>query len=179
MRNLEQSDKDLRALLRSQVPTLGELRLREAVICMANFYRDMRDYVTEEDRDGLVFYEDVTDSGRGTRLEMGMCRLFRLPSDEADLYLPAYRLRLSLHFKCDIDVVRSVLPNGTWSLYCWSTSEVEGLLDAVRRTSGYRTMEDKIASEVKLKLEKTTYKLSALNPSADTKQNWWGVWDVA
>jgi hypothetical protein len=180
MRNPAQAEKDLRAFLKKQSLSLKSLALPQALELMLNFYREIRDYqVLPHEGDALVVYEDVTDHGKGTRLEIGINRLFLLPpSDQESVRKPALRLRLRLCFKWDMDVIKHVLPTGSWSLQCWSPEESATLLEAVQRNGAYQTMAGKTPSEANIILEETSYLPSALRPEPDVKQMWWGVCNV-
>lgn len=179
MREPESSEKDLRRFIRSRTPVLSSVILRDAVTYAADFYCSVRDYAVEDNGDGLVFYQDITSpGGRGTRLEIGSCRLFRIPHHETLFRRPAYRLRFSLYYKIDMDVVRSVLPEGVWSFHCWSCDQLGALIDSTKSTRAYKILEQRPASKVTIKLEQTTYSLSTLHPTPEVRQMWWGVWDV-
>jgi len=179
MRPPEQAEKDLRRFLRERSVTLKQLGLEQALLLMESFYREVRDYDVLPEGDGLVAYEDVTDHGRGTRLEIGLIRLFRLsPPDPNATYMPAIRLRLRLCFKWDMDVVSKVLPEGSWSVDCWPPEESRTLVEAVRSNPAYTVMAEKTPSEVNISLEAASYRPLAIRPKADARQMWWGVCDV-
>ncbi|MFZ6643035.1 hypothetical protein ACO0LL_25165 [Undibacterium sp. TC4M20W] len=179
-KNPAQSEKDLRALLRANKQTLKGMKLPQALNLMSAYYQDVSDYdVIAAEGDGMVVYDDITNRGRGTRFEIGIVRLFCLPSDKASTEpQPALRLRLRLCYKFDMDIATSVLAEDTWSYYCWSVTGLAGMLDKLKGETAYQVLQDKQPAEVNISLEETTYLPSKKYPATDAQQNWWGVWDV-
>ncbi|MFZ6780697.1 hypothetical protein ACO0LD_28020 [Undibacterium sp. Ji83W] len=179
-RHPAQADKDLRALLRANKQTLKGMMLPQALSLMSTYYQDVRDYdVIPAEGDGLVVYDDITNRGRGTRFEIGIVRLFCLPSDKASTEpQPALRLRLRLCYKFDMDVATGILPEDTWSYHCWSITGVADMLEKLTHETAYQVLRDKVPAEVNISLEQTTYLPSRKQPAADAQQNWWAVWDV-
>lgn len=181
MRSPDMAEKELRTLLRSRSLKLSALVLPDAFEAMMSFYQSCRDFdVLAPEGDGLVAYEDVTNHERGTRLEIGFTRLFRLfPGSEEDSRWPALRLRLRLCYKWDMDVIKLVLPAQTWSMSCWSIDELEPFRESVLRTTGYTVMKDKKPAETNISLEETTYRRNQYRSTPEVKQMWWGVQDVS
>ncbi|BBB69079.1 hypothetical protein UNDYM_4826 [Undibacterium sp. YM2] len=179
-KNPAQSEKDLRALLRANKQTLKAMKLPQALNLMSAYYQDVRDYdVIAAEGDGLVVYDDITNRGRGTRFEIGIVRLFCLPSDKASTEpQPALRLRLRLCYKFDMDIATSVLAEDTWSYHCWSVADLARVLDKLADETAYQVLQDKQPAEVNISLEETTYLPSRKQPAADAQQNWWAVWDT-
>jgi hypothetical protein len=116
---------------------LTTLTLPQAFEAMAEFWVSERDFdVLAQNRDGLACYEDVTNHGRGTRLEIGLVRLLRVTSDSGQVRWPAHRLRLRLCYKWDMDVIKYVLPAGTWCFACWDPVELDTFKRSVFDTPG-------------------------------------------
>jgi len=174
------SEKDLRALLRANKQTLKGMLLPQALELMTTYYQNAQDYgVIPVEGDGLVVYDDITNRGRGTRFEIGIVRLFCLPSDKPGTEpQPALRLRLRLCYKFDMEVATGILPEDTWSYYCWSVAGVPGMLEKLRNETAYQVLCNKLPAEVNISLEETTYLRARKHPSPDAQQNWWAVWDA-
>lgn len=179
-RNPAQAEKDLRSLLRANKQTLKGMMLPQALSLMSAYYQDVSDYdVITTEGDGLVVYDDITNRGRGTRFEIGIVRLFCLPSDKASTELqPALRLRLRLCYKFDMDVATGILPEDTWSHYCWSPAGITTVLEKLGKETAYQVLQGKVPAEVNISLEETTYLPTKKLPAPDAQQNWWGIWDV-
>jgi hypothetical protein len=174
------SEKLLRRLLKERSLRLGNLTLSNALEAMVTFYLDAADFAVVPDGDGLVVYEDVTDYGRGTRLEVGISRIFRLaPADEGNHKWPAIRLRLRTCFKWDHAIVAEVLTEDTWCEVCWSRDGIAELKARTALHTAYRVLRDRVASEAAISFERTTYSPGNLRPAPEARQMWWGVRDVA
>jgi hypothetical protein len=181
MRDPHSSEKELRSLLRGRALKLAGMKLPTALDLISDFYKKVRDFdVVDNEGDGLAAYKDTTDHGRGTRIEIGFTRLFRLrPDNENDFRYPALRLRLRHCFKWDMDVIKFVLPEPTWSFDCWSAGELEQFRMAVENTVGYSMLKEKVPSEVNIVLEDASYRREKYKFEPDVKQMWWGNVDVA
>jgi hypothetical protein len=131
--------------------------------------------VLPENGDGIACYEDVTDHGRGNRLEIGLVRLLRLPSSDSKLPSSVHRLRLRLCYRWDMDVITHVLPAGTWSFACWDFSEFETFKRSVLNTAGFPAMQDKKPAEVNALFDTVSVVQNELKPAAEARQMWWGV----
>ncbi|MFZ6735822.1 hypothetical protein ACO0LG_28130 [Undibacterium sp. Ji42W] len=179
-RNPSQAEKDLRALIRANKQTLKGMMLPQALDLMSAYYQNARDYdVTPDEGDALVVYDDITNRGRGTRFEVGIARLFCLPTKKSSTGpQPALRLRLRLCYKFDMDVATGILPEDTWSHYCWSPADMASVLEQLSNETAYQVLKDKVPAEVNISLEETTYLPTKKHPASDAQQNWWGVWDV-
>lgn len=75
----------------------------------------------------------------------------------------------------DMDVVKYVLPAGTWSFACWDPAELETFKRAVFDTPGFSAMRDKKPAEVNVWFETISSLPHMLNPEPETRQMWWGV----
>ncbi|UWE15252.1 hypothetical protein [Herbaspirillum huttiense] len=170
-------DKLLRAFIRSRGLKLAGLRLPDALEIMSDFWNKKAEIeVHHEDGDALVAYEDVTDHGRGIRLEIGLIRLLRLPvSDSLHQARRAVRLRLRLCYKWDMDIIRDVLPHGTWSIACWSVDELLRFKQEVQDNAVFQAMCTKVPTEVNITLEDAIYPETNHRPNSDQRQSWWGV----
>ena len=177
--NATTSEATLRRLLRAKSLRLGSLKLQEAIEAMCGFYADEQAYEVLPDGDGLAAYVEVSNYGRGTRLEVGICRLFRLkPEGEPRYFWPAIRLRLRTCFKWDAEVFSKVLPEGTWCEVCWDRNELPEFKERVAQRAAYRVLSERVASEAAVSLEETQYAQGNLRPAANVRQMWWGVHDV-
>lgn len=169
-------EKEFRSFLRAKSLKLSSLTLPIAFDVMAEFWATNGfSNVLAEDGDGIACYEDVTDHGRGTRLEIGLVRLLRLPSDAILAPSQVHRLRLRVCFKWDADVVKHVLPAGTWSFACWDARELSAFKQAIFATAGFATMREKKPSEVSASFETVTSVPHQLTPEPGARQMWWGV----
>jgi hypothetical protein len=143
---------------------------------MAEFWTTTRfSNVLDGDGDGIACYEDVTDHGRGTRLEIGLVRLLRLPSDGRLTPSPTHRLRLRFCYKWDMDVIKHVVPAGTWSFACWNERELDAFKQAIFNTAGFSTMREKKPAEVNALFETVASVPHVLKPEPGVRQMWWGV----
>ena len=149
------AEKQLRAFLKQRSLVLSTMTLPQAWEVMKGFWFGVKfSGIVEPEGDALAAYEDVTDHGRGTRLELGIVRVLRLhPEAGEELKWPALRLRLRLCYKWDMDVVRDVLPAGTWSYACWHEGQFDSFQDAVLATPGYRTMAGKKPAEARIAMD--------------------------
>lgn len=171
-----QVEKEFRSFLRARSLKLSALTLPTAFDAMAEFWTTRRfSDIPAEDGDGIACYEDVTDHGRGTRLEIGIVRLLRLPSEGSEAPSQAHRLRLRVCYKWDMDVIKHVLPGGTWSFACWHFQEFESFKQTVHSTAGFSTMRDKKPAEANVSFDTVSPVLSVLKPAGDARQMWWGV----
>jgi hypothetical protein len=169
-------EKEFRSYLRSKSLKLASLTLPEAVETMAEFWTSHRDFdVLAQNGDGIAAYEEVSDHGRGTRLEIGLVRLLRASSDSSDVPWPAHRLRLRLCFKWDMDVIKYVLPAGTWAFACWDTRELDAFKRAVFETPAFSTMREKKPAEVTVSFDTVSSVPHMLTPQPESRQLWWGV----
>jgi hypothetical protein len=175
------AEQDLRKMVRGHCGALGRATLDQALQMTSDHYRKVRDFETDgDDGDGFVVYEDVTNHGRGTRLEVGMVRVFCLRDDMATSGLrPALRLRLRCCYRFDHAIVSEVLAEPTWSLHCWNPVDLQGVLSSAREKAAFKVLAGRQAAAVSISTESTFYRLAAKNPRPDAKQMWWGVWDVA
>lgn len=173
-------EKKFRAYMRSRGLKLAGLKLPHALDAMSDFWcTEIETKVHDVDGDALVVYEDVTNHGKGTRLELGMVRLLRFPPESEDVGVGrALRLRLRLCYKWDMDVIRDVLPHGTWSLACWARADVVAFKQAISEMAGVKAMYDKAPSEVNVTFEDAICPLTNVRPSPGSRQMWWGVSDV-
>lgn len=179
MRDPHASEKELRSFLRARCLKFAGMKLPIALDVISEFCNDVRgfDVITSEG-DGLAAYSDITDNGRGTRLEIGFTRLLRLrPENEDEYRCPALRLKLRLCFKWDMDVIK--LSEPIWAFDCWSDSELDEFRAAIERTAAYSVQKDKLPSEVNILLEKTSYWRGKYRLEPDVKQMWWGNVNVA
>lgn len=171
-----QVEKEFRSFLRARSIKLSSLTLPIAFDAMAEFWTTNRfSNVLAEDGDGIACYEDVTDHGRGTRLEIGLVRLLRFPSDSSLAPSPVHRLRLRICYKWDMDVIKHVLPAGTWSFACWDAGELDAFKRAIFGTAGFSTMREKKPAEVNASFETVTSVPHLLKPELGARQMWWGV----
>lgn len=176
LKDSSQIEKEFRSFLRAKSLKLSSLTLPIAFDAMAEFWisNEFTD-VLAEDGDGIACYEDVTDHGRGTRLEIGIVRLLRLPSDGLFASSPVYRLRLRVCYKWDMDVIKHVLPAGTWSYACWDARELNPFKQAIFDTAAFSTMREKKPAEVNALLDTVTSVPHQLKPQPGSRQMWWGV----
>lgn len=176
-----QVEKEFRSFLRARSLKLSSLTLPTAFDAMAEFWTISRfSNVLTEDRDGIACYEDVTDHGRGTRLEIGLVRLLRLPCEGSEVEgsevpSPVHRLRLRVCYKWDMDVIKHVLPAGTWSFACWDFQEFESFKQTVLSTAGFSAMRHKRPAEANVSFDVVSAVPSELKPAVDSRQMWWGV----
>jgi hypothetical protein len=176
LKESSQVEKEFRAFLRSRSLKLSALTLPIAFDAMEEFWTTNRfSGVLADNGDGIACYEDVTDHGRGTRLEIGVVRLLRLPSSDSDLHSPVHRLRLRLCYRWDMDVITHVLPAGTWSFACWDFRDFESFKRSVCSTAGYSAMQDKKPAEANASFDTVSAVADDLVPAAGTRQMWWGV----
>lgn len=169
-------EKEFRSFLRAKSLKLSSVNLPIAFDVMAEFWTTNRfSNILAEDGDGIACYEDITDHGRGTRLEVGLVRLLRLPSDFILAPSPVLRLRLRVCYKWDMDVVKHVLPAGTWSFVCWDERELNAFKQAIFSTAGFATMREKKPAEVNVSLQTVTSVPQQLRPEPGARQMWWGV----
>lgn len=176
LKDSSQVEKEFRAFLRSRSLKLSALTVPIALDAMEEFWRTSRfSDVLAEHGDGIACYEDVTDHGRGTRLEIGLVGLLRLPSSDSGLPCLAHRLRLRLCYRWDMDVITHVLPAGTWSFACWDFREFESFKRSVRSTAGYAAMQDKKPAEANASFDTVSAVADDLMPAFGTRQMWWGV----
>jgi len=149
--NSSQVEKNFRTFLHAKSLKLSSLTLPIAFDAMAEFWTTIRfSHVLAEDGDGIACYEDVTDHGPGTRLEIGLVRLLRLPSEDVEASSPlhglglrswpVHRLRLRICYKWGMDVIKHVLPAGTRSFACWDCQEFESFKQTVLNTAGFSAM---------------------------------------
>ncbi|GGY41277.1 hypothetical protein GCM10007387_24020 [Pseudoduganella albidiflava] len=171
-----QVEKEFRSFLRAKSLKLSSLNLPTAFDAMAEFWTATRFCnVLAEDGDGIACYEGVTDHGRGTRLEIGLVRLLRLPFDPILAPSPVHRLRLRICYKWDMDVIKHVIPAGTWAFACWDANELSAFKQAIVNTAGFSTMRGKKPAEVTALLETVTSVSHQLKPEPGARQMWWGV----
>ena len=171
-----QVEKEFRSFLHSKSLKLASLTLPQAVDAMVDFWSGNQDFeVLSPNGDGLAAYEDVTDNGRGTRLEIGLVRLLRALPESSEVPFPTHRLRLRLCYKWDIDVIRPVLPAGTWSYACWDAGELDAFKQAIFDTPGFSTMREKKPAEVNVSFETVSSVPHMLTPEPAARQMWWGV----
>lgn len=176
LKDSSQVEKEFRSFLRAKSLKLSSLNLPLALDAMAEFWTTNKfSNVLAEDGDGIACYEDVTDHGRGTRLEIGLVRLLRLPSDTISAPSQVHRLRLRVCYKWDMDVIKHVLPAGTWSFACWDAKELNVFKQAIFDTAGFSTMREKKPAEVNALLETVTSVPHQLKPEPGARQMWWGV----
>jgi hypothetical protein len=176
IKDSSQVEKEFRSFLRAKSLKLSSLDLPIAFDVMAEFWAATKfSNVLAEDGDGIACYEDVTDHGRGTRLEIGLVRLLRLPSDATLTPSPAHRLRLRICYKWDMDVIKTVLPAGTWSFACWDAREFSAFKQAISETVGFSSMREKKPAEVSVLLDIVTSMPYQLKPEPGARQMWWGV----
>lgn len=171
-----QVEKEFRSFLRARSLKLSSLTLPIAFDAMAEFWTANRfSNVLAEDGDGIACYQDLTDHGRGTRLEIGLVRLLRLPPDGSLAASPVHRLRLRICYKWDMDVIKHVLPAGTWSFACWDARELDAFRQVISNTAGFTTMREKKPAEVNASFETVTPLRHLLKPEPGARQMWWGV----
>lgn len=171
-----QVEKEFRLFLRARSLKLSSLTLPIAFDAMAEFWTSNRyPNVLADDGDGIACYEDVTDHGRGMRLEIGIVRLLRLPSEDREAPSPAHRLRLRVCYKWDMDVIKHVLPAGTWSFVCWDFQKFELFKQTVLSTVGFSAMRHKKPAEANVSFDIVSTVPSELKPVVDARQMWWGV----
>lgn len=171
-----QVEKEFRSYLRSRSLKLSSLTLPIAFDAMADFWTTNRfSNIPAESKDGIACYEDVTDHGRGTRLEIGLVRLLQLPSDDSLSPSPYHRLRLRICYKWDMNVIKNVLPAGTWSFACWDASELDAFKKAIFDTAGFSAMREKKPAEVNASFETVASVPNVLKPEPEARQMWWGV----
>lgn len=176
LKDSDKVEKEFRAFLRSRALKLSSMTLPIAFDAMAEFWATATfSDVLANDGDGIACYEDITDHGRGTRLEIGLVRLLRLPSSDCAGPSPVNRLRLRVCYKWDMDVIKHVLPAGTWSFACWNSREFESFKQTVFNTTSFYTMRDKKPAEVNASFDIVSAVPSQLKPSAEARQMWWGV----
>ena len=173
-------EKEFRAFMHSRGLKLASLKLPDALDAMSEFWGTGNEFETlSVDGDALVAYEDVSDYGKGTRLELGFIRLLRLPLGAEEGHIGrAVRLRLRLCYKWDMDVIRDVLPHGTWSLACWAHKDVAAFKQVIREKAAFLAMFEKLPSEVRVTLEDAVYPLVEYRPGIESRQMWWGIRDV-
>ena len=181
-----QVEKAFRTFLRARSLKLSSLTLPIGFDAMAEFWTTSRfSNVLVEVGDGIACYEDVTDHGRGTRLEIGLVRLLRLPPEDIETPVPAHglrlsswpvhRLRLRVCYKWDVDVIKHVLPAGTWSFACWDFHQFGSFKQAVFNTAGFSTMAHKKPAETNVSFDIVSAVPNELKPVVDARQMWWGV----
>lgn len=171
-----QVEKEFRSFLRARSLKISSLTLPIAFDSMAEFWTTSRfSNVRAEDGDGIACYEDVTDHGRGTRLEIGLVRLLRLTPEAAEVPSPVHRLRLRVCYKWDMDVIKHVLPAGTWSFACWDFQEFNSFKQTVLSTAGFSAMRHKRPVEANVSFDIVSAVPSELKPESDARQMWWGV----
>jgi len=136
-----QVEKAFRSFLRARASKLATLTLPEAFDAMAAFW------AAGKDGAGIAAYQDVTDHGRGTRLEIGFDKIVQSAPDRTACRL---RLRLRVCYKWDMDVIRHVLPAGVWSFTCWQAAEFDAFRQAVLDTAGFSFMHGKKPAEVNI-----------------------------
>jgi len=169
-------EKAFRSFLRTKSLTLASLTLPQAFDAMTEFWGRHKDFdVLAQDGDGIACYEDISNHGRGTRLEIGIVRLLRVASDRDLPPWPAHRLRLRLCYKWDADVVQHVLPAGTWAFACWETERFDAFRQSVFETRGFCTMRDKKPAEVNVSFDTISSQSHVLTPEVQARQMWWGV----
>jgi hypothetical protein len=83
--------------------------------------------------------------------------------------------RSTVIFKWDMDVVRHVLPAGTWSFVCWDAAGYDAFKAAVEGTPAFATMRTKQPAETRISLERAASRPDMLRPPPDVRQMWWGV----
>jgi hypothetical protein len=172
-------EKKFRAYMRARGLKLGGLMLSDALAAMSDFWNTESELELHPvDGDCLVAYEDVIDHGRGTRLELGFIRILRLPEMAGEASGAAIRLRLRLCYKWDIDVIRDVLPRGTWSIACWAHADLEAFQQSVREKAAFAAMYSKTPSEVNMTLEEARCPSTDFRPTPESRQMWWGVGNV-
>jgi hypothetical protein len=175
-KNALQVEQAFRSFLRLKSLKLTALTLPQAFEAMAEFWVSERDFdVLAQNGDGIACYEDVTNHGRGTRLEIGLVRLLRVESDGAQVRWPVHRLRLRLCYKWDMDVIKYVLPAGTWSFACWDPVGLDTFKRSVFDTAGFSAMRDKKPAEVNVSFETISSLPHILKPEPEMRQMWWGV----
>lgn len=168
-------EKQFRAFLGARSLKLASLTLPQAFDAMAAFWIEVRDFeVLAENGDGIACYQDVTDHGRGTRLEIGFVRILRVAPEDSGLAWPAHRLKLRVCFKWDRDVISKVLPAGSWSFACWNIGEFESFKRSLVDTAGFSVMREKTVAEANVLLDTIASQPRMLQPEAD-RQMWWGV----
>jgi hypothetical protein len=74
-----------------------------------------------------------------------------------------------------MDVIKHVLPAGTWSFACWDAKELNVFKQAIFDTAGFSTMREKKPAEVNALLETVTSVPHQLKPEPGARQMWWGV----
>jgi hypothetical protein len=180
MRSPLSAEGELRKLLRAECGSLSAVTLENALQLASNFYESVRDFATDgDDGDGFVVYKDVTNHGKGTRLEVGMVRAYCLREDIAStIRRSAMRLRLRCCYRFDHEIVSEVLSEPTWSLYCWNPTDLAAVLSATRAKAAFRVLSTRKPAEVNVSTEQASYLASAKNPRPDAKQMWWTVADV-
>jgi hypothetical protein len=176
LKDSSQVEKEFRSFLRARPLKLSSLTLPIAFDAMAEFWTTTRfSNVLTEGGDGIACYQDVTDHGRGTRLEIGFIRLLRLQSDCSLPPSPVHRLRLRICYKWDMDVIKHLLPAGTWSFACWDTRELDAFKQAIFDTVGFSRMREKKPAEVNTSFDTVTSVLHLPKPEPGAGQMWWGV----
>ncbi|MTV55712.1 hypothetical protein [Pseudoduganella buxea] len=176
LKDSSQVEKESRFFFRSRSLKLSSLTLPIAFDAMEEFWTTSRfSDVLPENGDRIACYEDVTEHGRGTRLEIGLVRLLRPSSSDSKLSSPVNRLRLRLCYRWDMDVIAHVLPAGTWAFACWDFPEFETFKRSVLNTAGFSAMQDKKSAEVNALFDMVSAVQNELKPAAEARQMWWGV----
>ena len=176
LKDSSQVEKEFRSFLRARSLKLSSMTLPIAFDAMAEFWTANRFCnVLAENGDGIACYEDITDHGRGTRLEIGLVRLLRLPSEGSEALSPVHRLRLRVCYKWDMDVIKHVLPAGTWSFACWDFLEFESFKQTVLNTASFSAMRHKMPAEANVSFDIVSAEPNKLKPPVEARQMWWGV----
>ncbi|QKY03924.1 hypothetical protein G3257_17795 [Janthinobacterium lividum] len=176
LKNSLKIEKEFRSFLRFKCLKLNSLTLPQAFEAMEEFWASHTGFdVLAQAGDGIACYEDVTDHGRGGRLEIGLVRLLRVPPDDSEIPWPTHRLRLRLCYRWDMDVITKVLPAGTWSFACWDAAELNLFKQSVFDTPGFATMVGKKPAEVSVSFDTVSSLPHMLKPEPEARQMWWGV----
>lgn len=177
-----QVEKDKRAFLKEQGLSLKTLNLADAWTAMGQFRSACAYPVLNPGGDGLAFDAHLGTRDRGTRFEITINRLLRLPPEDPQAYQwPAIRLWLRLQYKMDMTVVQYLARHGTYgvgqSFVTWSPSDHEEFSAQIKGGDAFVTFRDLAPTEVRLSADAWEYRRH--NPTPDPlAAPWWGIADV-
>ncbi|BEU95310.1 hypothetical protein ACDW_10150 [Acidovorax sp. DW039] len=178
-----QVEKDMRAFLKKQGLSLKTLNLGDALTAMSQFRATAAAYpVLNPCGDGLAFDAHLGTKDRGTRFEIAINRLLRLPpEDEGASRWPAIRLWLRLQYKMDMTVIQYLSRHSTYgvgqSFVTWSPSDHEEFAQQIKGSDAFVTFRGVAPTEVRLSADFWEYRRH--NPTPDPlAEPWWGIFDV-
>lgn len=178
-----QVEKDMRALLKERGVSLKTLNLEDALTAMTQFRSTAAPYpVLNPGGDGLAFDAHLGTRDRGSRFEIAINRLLRLPPEDEEAHQwPAIRLWLRLQYKMDATVVQYLSRHRTYgvgqSFVTWSLRDQDEFAREIRGCDAFVTFRDVAPTEVRLSVDAWEYRRH--NPAPDPLvEPWWGIFDV-